>query len=164
MPKKNNVALIILDGYGCRSEKKGNAISVAKKPNIDLLFKSYPNIQIAASGEAVGLPVGQMGNSEVGHLNIGAGRIIYTGLSIVDKKITDQEFAKNQAFNKAFNHVKKNHSRLHIIGLFSDGGVHSSLSHILEMIKVCENNKIPTVIHPFTDGRDSLPNSFLTQY
>jgi 2,3-bisphosphoglycerate-independent phosphoglycerate mutase len=108
------VALIILDGFGLREQTNGNAIALAKKPNIDMLFQNFPMTALQASGPSVGLPEGQMGNSEVGHLNIGAGRIAYTGLSLIDKEIQTGEFMKNEAFEKAFAYVIKNKSKLHI--------------------------------------------------
>lgn len=164
MADKKNVALVILDGIGYAPDGKGNAFSLAKKPNLDALFAKYPNVKMAASGKAVGLPAGQMGNSEVGHLNIGAGRIVYTGLSIIDKDIEDKKFFTNKAFKSAIDHVKKNKSKLHIMGLTSDGGVHSSIQHIFALIQLAESNKVPTVLHCFTDGRDTAPKSFVSLY
>jgi 2,3-bisphosphoglycerate-independent phosphoglycerate mutase len=108
------VALIILDGFGLRKQTHGNAIALAKKPTIDMLFNTYPMATLQASGTSVGLPEGQMGNSEVGHLNIGAGRIVYTGLSLIDQEIKIGAFVDNKSFNDAFNHVIKHHSKLHI--------------------------------------------------
>jgi 2,3-bisphosphoglycerate-independent phosphoglycerate mutase len=124
--KVNKSILIIMDGVGVREETHGNAFALANKPNLDYLFKTYPNTTLLASEEAVGLPHGQMGNSEVGHLNIGAGRIVYTGLSLINKEISDGTFFKNVAFLNAIDHALKNNSKLHIIGLCSHGGVHSS--------------------------------------
>ncbi|MDR2557755.1 MAG: 2,3-bisphosphoglycerate-independent phosphoglycerate mutase [Mycoplasmataceae bacterium] len=159
MPNQK-VGLIIMDGVGVASPSKGNAYTLAKHPNLDALIKKYPHIQIKASEQAVGLPKGQMGNSEVGHLNLGAGRIIYTGLSIIDKDIKENKFKDNPAFNQAFDHVLKHHSKLHIMGLVSDGGIHSSMQHIEALIKLAINKKIPFVVHCFTDGRDTPPISF----
>jgi 2,3-bisphosphoglycerate-independent phosphoglycerate mutase len=158
------VILLILDGYGIGKKYSGNAIHLAKKPNIDFLFKKYPNTLLHASGEYVGLPVGQMGNSEVGHLNIGAGRVVYTGLSTINNAIKNNTFAKNKCFSNAFSYVKKNHSKLHLIGLVSNGGVHSSLDHLIELLKMCKTSNISTVLHIITDGRDTKPKSFLEFY
>lgn len=158
-PKK--VLLMILDGYGISKNKKGNAVLNSKTPNLNNLQKKYPSVLIKASGEAVGLPKGQIGNSEVGHLNIGAGRIIYTGLSLINKSISDGSFAKNKAILQAINHAKKNNSKFHVLGLFSHGGVHSLLNHILEALKLASKNKVKTVLHIFGDGRDVPPQSIL---
>ena len=155
------VALIILDGFGLRQETHGNAIALAKKPSIDMLFQTFPMTRLEASGPGVGLPKGQMGNSEVGHLNIGAGRIAYAGLSLIDKNIEDGSFQNNKAFKEAFQHVIKNNSKLHIWGLTSFGGVHSSLNHILKLIESAKKANIPTVIHCIGDGRDVDPHSLI---
>jgi 2,3-bisphosphoglycerate-independent phosphoglycerate mutase len=120
------IILIIMDGVGVRKIHLGNAVYAAKKPNLDYLTKIYPHTTLLASEEAVGLPKGQMGNSEVGHLNIGAGRIVYTGLSLINKAIEEGSFNSNPSFLKAFDNVKTYHSKLHIMGLLSHGGVHSS--------------------------------------
>lgn len=161
--KKNSkkVLLMILDGYGISKNKKGNAVLNAKTPNLNNLQKNYPSIFIKASGEAVGLPKGQIGNSEVGHLNIGSGRIIYTGLSLINKSISDGSFVKNKAILQAINYAKKNNSKFHVLGLFSHGGVHSLLNHILETLKLANKNKVKTVLHIFGDGRDVPPQSIL---
>lgn len=155
------VALIILDGFGLRKQTHGNAIALAKKPTIDMLFKNFPMTSLQASENAVGLPKGQMGNSEVGHLNIGAGRIVYTGLSLIDKEIETGNFNKNESFNQAFEHVIKNHSKLHIWGLTSYGGVHSNLTHIIALIKLAKSKNIPIVIHCIGDGRDVDPKTLI---
>lgn len=155
------VALIILDGFGLRKQTHGNAIALAKKPTIDFLFNNFPMTQLQASGRYVGLPDGQMGNSEVGHLNIGAGRIVYTGLSLIDKEIQTGEFIKNKAFEKAFEHVIKNKSKLHIWGLTSYGGVHSNLKHIIALINFAKTKNIPIVIHCIGDGRDVDPKTLI---
>jgi 2,3-bisphosphoglycerate-independent phosphoglycerate mutase len=120
------VALIIMDGIGINQSQNGNAVLNAEKPNLDYLFSKYPNTTLEASGKDVGLPPGQVGNSEVGHLNIGAGQIVYTGLSIINNAIENHTFYDNKAFNSAFEHCNKNNSTLHLIGLVSHGGVHSS--------------------------------------
>ena len=133
------IVLCIMDGFGLRNESHGNAIYAAKKPNLDYLFSNYPNTILEASGEYVGLPDGQMGNSEVGHMNIGAGRIVYQSLSYINMKIKTGEFFKNEKFLKAINHVKENNSNLHIFGLMSNGGVHSSIEHIFALLQLAKN-------------------------
>jgi 2,3-bisphosphoglycerate-independent phosphoglycerate mutase len=161
---KHKVALIIMDGIGLRTTKDGNAVALAKKPNLDMLLKKYSHVELLASEEAVGLPKGQMGNSEVGHLNIGAGRIVYTGLSLINKDLETGEFYKNKAFLTAIDYVKKNNSKLHIMGLSSHGGVHSNLEHIIALMKLAYEHKIPTVLHCFGDGRDVDPHSLLEDF
>ena len=121
---KKPVILIVMDGFGLRNDDKGNAVTMAKTPNVDLLMKEYPTSTMKASGEAVGLPEGQMGNSEVGHLNLGAGRIVYQSLTRINKSIKDGDFQKNEAYLDAIEKVKANDSKLHVMGLLSDGGVH----------------------------------------
>jgi 2,3-bisphosphoglycerate-independent phosphoglycerate mutase len=155
------VILIIMDGVGVRKAHLGNAVVAAKKPNLDYLMKTYPHTTLLASQEAVGLPKGQMGNSEVGHLNIGAGRVVYTGLSLINQAVKDASFVKNFAFLKAFKNVKDNHTKLHILGLTSNGGVHASLNHIIALIKLAYQHQIPTVLHCFGDGRDVKPKTLL---
>ena len=160
MSKKNLVMLAILDGYGINENSNGNAISAAKKPNLDYIFSHYPTTLIGASGEDVGLPDGQMGNSEVGHMNIGAGRIVYQSLSYINMKIKTGEFFKNEKFLKAINHVKENDSNLHIFGLMSNGGVHSSIEHIYALLKLAKMEGLKEVyVHAFMDGRDVDPQS-----
>ena len=157
---KKPIVLCIMDGFGLRNEKYGNAIYAAKKPNLDYLFSNYPNTILEASGEYVGLPDGQMGNSEVGHMNIGAGRIVYQSLSYINMKIKTGEFFKNEKFLKAINHVKENNSNLHIFGLMSDGGVHSSIEHIYALLQLAKNEGLKEVyVHAFMDGRDVDPQS-----
>lgn len=159
MSKKPH-ALIILDGFGCRSEEKGNAIAHAKKPNLDRLWKEFPHAQLIASGEAVGLPEGQMGNSEVGHLNIGAGRVVYQSLTRVNIAIRDGEFFKNDTFNEAIHHAKQNNTSLHIFGLLSDGGVHSHINHMYALLKMAKEEGLDRVyVHGFLDGRDVGPQT-----
>ena len=131
MSKKPTV-LMILDGFGLNEKTEGNAVAQANTPNIDALMKEYPFVKGNASGLAVGLPDGQMGNSEVGHLNMGAGRIVYQELTRITKEINDGDFFKNQALLDGIANVKKNHSDLHLYGLLSNGGVHLSLIHISE--------------------------------
>ena len=157
------LVLCILDGVGIREESYGNAFLNAKTPNFDYLWSHYPHSLLNASGTFVGLPENQMGNSEVGHMNIGAGRIVYQPLQLINNKINDSSFYKNKEILKAFKHVKKHKSSLHIMGLLSDGGVHSHLNHLFALLNMCKNNGINTVyIHVFTDGRDTKPNSAIT--
>lgn len=154
------IILCIMDGYGIRKETKGNSIFEAKKPNLDAFFKNHAYTEINASGEYVGLPDGQMGNSEVGHMNIGAGRIVYQSLTLINKAIKDGEFFNNQTYLEAIEHVKKNHSKLHIFGLTSDGGVHSHIRHILAMIQLAYDQGLDDVyMHCFMDGRDVPPQA-----
>ena len=157
---KKQVVLIVLDGWGYREEKKDNAIAQANKPVFDSLWNVYPHSLLGASGVAVGLPEGQMGNSEVGHMIIGAGKVLYQDLVRIDKEIENGNFAKNESFQKLFNHVKENNSTLHIMGLLSDGGVHSHISHLFAFLKLAKESNISRVtIHVFTDGRDVPPQS-----
>ncbi|MFA5604128.1 MAG: 2,3-bisphosphoglycerate-independent phosphoglycerate mutase [Bacilli bacterium] len=153
------VVLCILDGMGIRDNKEGNAFLKALKPNFDNLWNNYPNSLIEASGELVGLPNGQMGNSEVGHMNIGAGRIVYQPLPFINEKIKNQSFYKNENILEVINHTKKNDSSLHILGLISDGGIHSHVNHLMAMIDMAVSNGIEKLyIHAFLDGRDTLPD------
>jgi len=153
---KNFVGLIILDGYGLADPSESNSVSLAKTPVMDKLLQTYPNNTLVASGEEVGLPEGQMGNSEVGHLNLGAGRVVYQSLSRINVAIKDGSFFENQAFLNAINHVKKHNSKLHILGLVSDGGVHSHINHIQALLKLANDHGISnTYLHAFMDGRDT---------
>ena len=157
---KSPVALIILDGFGCRDEHKGNAVFHAKKPNFDRYWSQFPHSHLTASGEAVGLPEGQMGNSEVGHLNIGAGRIVYQSLTRVNLAIREGEFAKNETFLDAIAHTKKHGSDLHLFGLLSDGGVHSHINHLYALLKLAADQGVENVyVHAFLDGRDVGPKT-----
>ncbi len=157
---KKTVLLCIMDGYGLANDGSGNAVSLANKPNLDRLFKTYPHTVVKASGEAVGLPDGQMGNSEVGHMNLGAGRIVYQSLTRINKSIKDGEFNHNEAILNAISSAKKNNKKVHILGLCSDGGVHSHTSHIKAIANVCKENGIDKVYyHAFLDGRDVAPQS-----
>jgi 2,3-bisphosphoglycerate-independent phosphoglycerate mutase len=157
---KSPVALIILDGFGCRDEVKGNAVSQAKKPNFDRFWKTYPHAHLTASGEAVGLPAGQMGNSEVGHLNIGAGRIVYQSLTRVNVAIREGEFEENQTFLDAMKHVKEKGTNLHLFGLLSNGGVHSHINHLYALLKLAAKEGVKNVyVHGFLDGRDVGPQT-----
>jgi len=154
------IILCILDGIGVTNNKKGNAFYNANTSNIDKLLNTYPNTLIEASGEYVGLPKGQMGNSEVGHMTIGGGKVIYQSLQYINKKIEDNEFKNNIEFLNIINHVKNNNSKLHLMGLLSDGGVHSHIEHLFSLLEMCKENDITDVnIHVFTDGRDTLPTS-----
>lgn len=160
MSKKKLVMLAIMDGYGINENSVGNAIYYAKKPNLDYLFSKYPTVQIGASGEDVGLPDGQMGNSEVGHMNIGAGRIVYQSLTRVNIAVREDTLASMPAISKAFNHAKDNNGSLHIMGLMSDGGVHSHIDHIIYLMKkACEFGIKNVYVHSFLDGRDVPPKS-----
>jgi 2,3-bisphosphoglycerate-independent phosphoglycerate mutase len=157
---KSPVALIILDGFGCRSEVKGNAVAQAKKPNFDRLWKEFPHANMFASGEAVGLPDGQMGNSEVGHTNIGAGRVVYQNLTRVSIAIREGEFAQNETFLGAIDHVKKHDTALHLFGLLSDGGVHSHIDHMFALLRLAKDHDLKKVyVHAFLDGRDVGPKT-----
>ena len=161
MPKKP-VALIILDGFAFRDETFGNAVAQANKPNFDRYWNNYPHSTLTAAGEAVGLPDGQMGNSEVGHLNIGAGRIVYQSLTRLNKSIREGDFFTNQAFLDAIAHVKANNSKLHLLGLLSDGGVHSHYEHLFALLKLAKQQGLEDVfVHGFLDGRDVGPTTAL---
>lgn len=153
---KNFVGLIILDGYGLAEHSESNSVTLAKTPVMDNLLMTYPNNTLVASGEAVGLPEGQMGNSEVGHLNLGAGRVVYQSLTRINVAIKDGSFYNNQAFLNAIEHVKKHNSKLHILGLMSDGGVHSHVNHIHSLLDLAKKHNISnTYLHAFMDGRDT---------
>ena len=152
--------LMILDGFGDNPNKDGNAIKLAKTPNIDKLMKKYSNVDINTSGLAVGLPEGQMGNSEVGHTNIGAGRIVYQELTRITKSIEEGDFFSNPEFIAAIENCKKNNSKLHILGLVSDGGVHSHIRHLYGLLEMAKRRDFEDVyIHCFLDGRDTPPAS-----
>ncbi len=154
------LALIILDGWGCAAEVRGNAITLARVPNFDRLIKAYPDTTLSASGEAVGLPEGQMGNSEVGHLNIGAGRVVYQEITRISRAIRTGEFFQNPVLLRAIREAKERHSALHLFGLVSDGGVHSHLTHLFALLEMAHRMQLPRVfIHAFLDGRDVPPSS-----
>ncbi len=154
--------LIVIDGLGLREQTQGNGFKLANTPTFDMLFKEYPNSIIQASGEYVGLPVGQMGNSEVGHLNIGAGTIVYTGLSLINKALRDGEFEKNSIFLEVFKDVKEKNTTLHLMGLLSPGGVHSLEDHLFKLIEMAYAYGLKKVsVHPIGDGRDVAPRSIL---
>ena len=159
MSKKPTV-LMILDGYGLNENEKGNAAVQAKSPVLDSLKKDYPFVKGYASGMAVGLPEGQMGNSEVGHLNMGAGRIVYQELTRITKEIQDGDFFENEALLAAVNNCKENNSALHMYGLVSDGGVHSHNTHIYGILELAKRHGLEKVyVHCFLDGRDTPPAS-----
>ncbi|MBE5929667.1 MAG: 2,3-bisphosphoglycerate-independent phosphoglycerate mutase [Lachnospiraceae bacterium] len=159
MSKKTTV-LMILDGYGVENKAEGNAIALAKKPVMDKLTSMYPTVQGEASGLFVGLPDGQMGNSEVGHTNMGAGRIVYQMLVKISKSIKDGDFFKNKALVAAMENCKKNGSALHLMGLLSPGGVHSHTEHMYGLVEMAKRNGLDKVyVHCFLDGRDVPPSS-----
>lgn len=164
---KKTDALIIMDGFGFRKNEFGNAIYSAKTPFIDSLYATAPHTFIEASGRAVGLPTGQMGNSEVGHLNLGAGRVVYQDITKIDKSIEDGDFFTNEAFVGAIENVKNNDSALHLVGLLSNGGVHSMNTHMYALLELAKRNGIKKVyVHCITDGRDVAPDSainFITE-
>ncbi len=157
---KKPVVLMVLDGYGLNEKTEGNAIAMANTPVMDKLMKECPFVKGNASGLFVGLPDGQMGNSEVGHMNIGAGRIIYQDLTLITKAIEDGDFFKNPALLKAIENCKANNSDLHLWGLLSDGGVHSHNTHLYGILELCKKEGFDRVyVHPFLDGRDTPPAS-----
>ena len=157
---KKPVVLMVLDGYGITDKTEGNAIYMANTPVMDKLMAECPYVRGNASGLAVGLPDGQMGNSEVGHMNIGAGRIIYQDLTSITKAIEDGDFFENEAMLEAIENCKKNNSDLHLWGLLSDGGVHSHNTHLYGILELCKKQGFDRVyVHPFLDGRDTPPAS-----
>lgn len=157
---KKPVVLMILDGYGLNEITEGNAVALANTPVMDKLMAEYPFVRGNASGMAVGLPDGQMGNSEVGHLNMGAGRIVYQELTRITKEIQDGDFFKNEALLNAMNNCKKNNSALHTFGLLSDGGVHSHITHLFGLLEMAKREGLSKVyVHAFLDGRDTAPTS-----
>ena len=159
MSKKPTV-LMILDGYGLNEKSEANAVTLGKTPVMDSLMKEYPFVKGYASGMSVGLPEGQMGNSEVGHLNMGAGRIVYQELTRITKEIQDGDFFKNEALLNAVKNVKENNSALHLFGLLSDGGVHSHNSHLYGLLELAKKEGLEKVyVHCFLDGRDTPPAS-----
>ena len=153
---KQPLVLCILDGCGIREETNGNAFKNANKPNYDKLLNEYPHTTLEASGQLVGLPAGQMGNSEVGHMNIGAGRIVYQPLELINHAIETEEFYKNENILKVIQHAQNNNSKLHIMGLISDGGIHSHINHLLALVDMCKKEGANEIyFHLFTDGRDT---------
>jgi len=153
------VILMILDGWGITQDPKVSAIAQANTPFIDSLYDKYAHAKLYTSGENVGLPEGQMGNSEVGHMNLGAGRIVYQDLVKINKAIQDGSFFENKVLKDAFEYAKKNHKAVHLLGLLSDGGVHSHIKHLKALIDMAKKYNVPTYIHAFMDGRDVDPHS-----
>ena len=160
MSRPKPLVLVILDGWGFRAETKANAIALARKPTYDRLLREYPNTLIHTSGHYVGLPDGQMGNSEVGHLNIGAGRIVQMDITRIDLLIQNGEFFSHPVLLAAIKHAREGNRRLHIFGLVSDGGVHSQQAHLYALLKMAKQNGLEEVfVHAFMDGRDTLPTN-----
>ncbi|MGK0464955.1 MAG: 2,3-bisphosphoglycerate-independent phosphoglycerate mutase [Clostridium sp.] len=160
--QKKPVMLMILDGFGMSNNIDGNAVIAANKPNYDSIIKKYPSTKLRASGLDVGLPEGQMGNSEVGHLNIGAGRVIYQELTRITKEIAEGNFFKNTVFTEAIDKAIESNSSIHLLGLLSDGGVHSHIDHLKALIKLAKDKGAKNVyVHAFLDGRDVQPGSAL---
>src|ERR1700733_8153068 len=154
------LVLIILDGWGYAPPSPSNAISLARKPNYDRLLAEYPNGLIHTSGRYVGLPTGQMGNSEVGHLNMGAGRIVYMDITKIDLTIENGEFFRNPALVSAMEAARVGERRLHLLGLLSDGGVHSHQNHLYALLRMAKQNGVDRIfVHGFMDGRDTLPTN-----
>ncbi len=160
MAKHTPLVLIILDGWGFRAETKGNCIALARKPVYDQLLREYPSTLVHTSGRYVGLPNGQMGNSEVGHLNIGAGRVVYMDITKIDLMIEKGDFFSNEALMSAMTNARSGERRLHLFGLLSDGGVHSHQNHLYALLKMAKQQGVERVfVHAFMDGRDTLPTS-----
>ena len=160
MSRPKPLVLVILDGWGYRPETKANAIALARKPTYDRLLREYPNTLIQTSGPFVGLPEGQMGNSEVGHLNIGAGRIVHMDSTRIELMIQSGEFFKQPILLDAMKNARTGGRQLHLFGLVSDGGVHSYQSHLHALIKMAKLNGVERVfVHAFMDGRDTLPTN-----
>lgn len=160
LPQQGPMVLLILDGWGIGPDYPGNAVIKARTPNMDRYWVEYPHTQLTASGEAVGLPDGVDGNSETGHMNIGAGGIVFQDLPRINASIADSSFMKNQAFVNAINHAKHHDSTLHLMGLLGGGFVHSSLEHLFALLNTCKLHGLNRVlIHGFTDGRDSPPTA-----
>ncbi len=158
---KKPVVLMVIDGLGTIDKIEGNAVKQARTPVFDEIFKTRPNTLLSAAGEAVGLPKGQMGNSEVGHLNIGAGEVVFTGLSLIQNALDNGTYAKNAAFQKAFQHTKENNSTLQVMGLLSPGGIHSLDDHLWALLKAAHEFGVKDlVVHAFSDGRDVAPDAF----
>ncbi|MHA2169599.1 MAG: 2,3-bisphosphoglycerate-independent phosphoglycerate mutase, partial [Candidatus Kariarchaeaceae archaeon] len=157
---KNKVVLVIVDGFGIAPSSDSNAISLANTPNWDKLCEEFPNTQIEASGNSVGLPSGVMGNSEVGHLTIGTGRRTYQALELINSACKDGSLADNPLIEQIINHLKETNGSLHLMGLLSDGGVHSHQNHLDTLIDIFTYARVNQIwIHAFTDGRDTSPTS-----
>src|SRR5688572_24795657 len=162
MPPRRPVALVVLDGWGFREEREGNAIALANTPTWDRLWSRASRTLLDASGLAVGLPEGQMGNSEVGHLNLGAGRVVMQDLVRINQAIEGREFFENAALVEACETVKRDGGTLHLMGLVGDGGVHASDIHLRALIDLADRRRVPRVaIHALLDGRDTMPRSGL---
>ncbi len=160
MARPKPLALIVMDGLGLSQEKKGNAAAAANTPFLDKLFAKYPNSTLVASGEDVGLPEGQMGNSEVGHLNLGAGRIVYQDYTRINKAVEEETLKENEELRAAIENVQKNNSALHLMGLLSDGGVHSHIRHLFGLLRMAKKANLNEVyVHAILDGRDTPPKS-----
>lgn len=160
MNKRKKVILTILDGWGIGNQSKSDAIFTGETPNIDQIISKYPNSELLTSGEDVGLPEGQMGNSEVGHLNIGSGRVVFQDLVRINKAIEDNTISDNPKIKAAFEYAKNNHKKIHFVGLVSDGGVHSSEEHLFKLCDIAKEYQLEDVmIHAITDGRDTDPKS-----
>ncbi|MFP4446431.1 MAG: 2,3-bisphosphoglycerate-independent phosphoglycerate mutase, partial [Desulfosudaceae bacterium] len=157
--KNRPCVLIILDGWGINPSSEGNAIAAADTPYMDSLFAAYPHTRLKCSGEAVGLPEGFMGNSEVGHLNIGAGRVVFQDLLRINNAIKDGSFFNNRLFSSLMDTVKARQSTLHLIGLVSDGGVHSHITHLQALVEMAAERGVRVCIHAILDGRDTPPDS-----
>lgn len=161
-PLRQPVVLVVIDGFGVAPPSRGNAVTLAKTPTLDRLIEEYPAVTLQASGDAVGLAWGEMGNSEVGHVTIGAGKVIYQDLPRITRSIVDGSFFKNPAFTQALATVKKHRSRLHLVGMFSSAGVHSFDEHAYALLELCAQQKVTdVVVHAILDGRDSAYNSGL---
>src|SRR5277367_3657372 len=160
MPRPKPLVLVILDGWGYRAETKANAIALARKPTYDRLLREYPNTLIHTSGPFVGLPEGQMGNSEVGHLNMGAGRIVHMDITRIDVMIQNGEFFSHPVLVAAMKNASASGRKLHLFGLVSDGGVHSRQEHLYALLKMAKQQGVDRVfVHAFMDGRDTLPTN-----
>ena len=158
MSKK--VILMILDGWGITQDPKVSAIYNAKTPYINSLYKAYPHATLRTDGEHVGLPEGQMGNSEVGHMNLGAGRIVYQNLARINKAIKDKTLGKEKALLDTLKYAKENNKNVHLLGLVSNGGIHSHIDHLKGILDVVKEHEVPNVfLRAFTDGRDCDPKS-----
>jgi 2,3-bisphosphoglycerate-independent phosphoglycerate mutase len=160
MSRPKPLVLVILDGWGYRAETKANAIALARKPTYDRLLREYPNTLIHTSGPFVGLPEGQMGNSEVGHLNMGAGRIVHMDITRIDLMIQNGEFFSHPVLAEAMKNARDGARKLHLFGLLSDGGVHSRQEHLYALLKMAKQQGVDRVfVHAFMDGRDTLPTN-----
>jgi len=161
MVNNKKLALIILDGWGYGKQDNSDAAYAANTPFFDSLLQNYPNSKLEASGEAVGLPAGQMGNSEVGHMNLGAGRVVYQELGRINKAIADRELHNSPVLVNAFDYAKKNNKSVHFIGLVSNGGVHAHIEHLKALCDAANESNVKSYVHAFLDGRDTDPNSGL---